>query len=267
MVTQSAELRTDESPTRQGQGVSPTAAALVFAGGVALVLLYALRGGGSYDIVAYEENGLVIWWLLAVGIALGLLPRARPSRGALVLLAALLGYAAWTALSLTWTDSKELTFAEVARVLDYLGLVALVGSVLDAKTSRPAAAGLVFGAFVVCVVAVGSRLAPSIFGHDEIDSLLHIDRLSRPFGYWNAVGAWGAMCSALGLAWSAHDRVAGAPRDRAGVRAGRRGDHLPDVFPRWGRRSGAGGDPGHRAEPQSPHRSRPRASWRRPGPA
>src|ERR1700730_13545105 len=48
-----------------------------FGGGLAWVLLYALRGG-SYDVVVFEEYGLVIWWALALGIALGLLPRTRP---------------------------------------------------------------------------------------------------------------------------------------------------------------------------------------------
>jgi hypothetical protein len=33
------------------------------------------------------------------------------------------------------------------------------------------------------------------------------NRLSYPFGYWNAVGAWAAMSMAIGLAWSAHDQV------------------------------------------------------------
>ena len=169
-----------------------------------LLLVYALRGG-SYDIVAFEQNGLVVWWILALGFALGLLPRSRPSRGSLLLLAGFAAYAAWTALSLIWTNSSELTFREVARSLDYLGLVALLTTIIDRRNWRAAAAGLGFAAMLVCVVAVGTRIAPGVFGHDTVDAALHTDRLSAPFGYWNAVTAWGAMCIALGLAWSAHD--------------------------------------------------------------
>lgn len=191
---------------RRSRSLSDRAAQiLVFVGAAALVLVYALRGGGSYDIVAFEEAGLVIWWVLGLGIGLGLLPRSRPSRFALLLLGALSAYAAWTALSLSWTDSSELTTEELARALDYLGLVALVGSVVDRRTWRSAAVGLGFGAMLVCVIAVGSRLAPSLFGSDQIDLTFHIDRLSYPFGYWNSVAAWGAMCTAIGLGWSAHD--------------------------------------------------------------
>jgi len=181
------------------------ARACAFIGALGLVLVYALRGG-SYDIVVLQEHGLVIWWVLAIGIGLGLLPRARPSRPALALLAMLLAFALWTALSLIWTESRERTMQELARVLDYAGLVALIGSTLDRTNWRAAAAGLGLGALIVCALAVGSRLAPTIFGVDHVDVAFGIDRLSYPFGYWNAVAAWAAMSTAIGLAWSAHDR-------------------------------------------------------------
>src|SRR5580704_12621164 len=99
----------------------------------ALVLVYALRGGGSYDVVVFEQNGLVVWLVLGLGIACGLLPRARPSGAQLLLLGALLAYVAWTALSLLWTSSSERTFEEVARTLDYLGLAVLLSAVFDRR--------------------------------------------------------------------------------------------------------------------------------------
>ncbi|HWE34469.1 MAG TPA: O-antigen ligase family protein [Solirubrobacteraceae bacterium] len=178
---------------------------LAFAGGGGLVLVYALRGSGSYDNVVFGEHGLVIWWVLALGIAFGVLPRARPSRELLWLLGALFAYGLWTALSLTWSQSSELTSQELARTLSYLGLVALVGAVLDRTNWRAGALGVGTAAIVVCVLAVFGRLAPSVFPHDNLSATLGTDRLSWPFGYWNAVGAWGAMSIALGLAWSAHD--------------------------------------------------------------
>lgn len=178
---------------------------LSFAGAAAVLLVYALRGGGSYDLVTFQEQGLVIWWVLAIGIGLGLLPRRRPSPVVLLMWGTLAAYAVWTALSLLWTQSAELTTVELARSLDYLGLVVLAGCVLTRHTWRSAAAGLGFGAMVVCVVGLGSRLAPSVFGTDRVAAFLHSDRLSYPFGYWNAVAAWGVMCVALGLVWSAHD--------------------------------------------------------------
>ena len=111
-----------------------------------------------------------------------------------------------TAASLTWSASSERTTLEVARVVDYLGLVVLLGTVLDARTWRPAAAGLGFGALLVSALALGSRLIPAAFPADTVAGALHFDRLSYPLGYWNAVAAWGAMSATFGLAWSAHDK-------------------------------------------------------------
>lgn len=179
---------------------------MAFAGTFGLVLVYALRGG-SYDIVAFEEYGLLVWWLLAVGLAVGVFPRVRPGRPVLILCGAILAFAAWTALSLAWTQSSELTTEEIARTLDYLGIVLLLGMVLGRDTWRAGAAGLGFGALAVCVVAVASRLAPGAFPADVVGTTFRIDRLSYPFGYWNAVAAWGAMSTTIGLAWSAHDRT------------------------------------------------------------
>jgi hypothetical protein len=190
-------LRTD--------GDAPLAARLVvFSGALALVLIYALRGG-SYDKVVFQEHGLVVWWMVAMAIALGLLPRARPPRAVLVLLAVVLGYALWTGLSLLWTQSSERTTDELARVLGYLGVLTLGSLALDRRTWRAAAAGVGLGALLVCVLAVGSRLAPSTFPRDVVDSTFHIDRLTYPFGYWNAVAAWASMATAIGLAWSVGD--------------------------------------------------------------
>jgi hypothetical protein len=180
------------------------ASLLAFTGAVALVLLYALRGG-AYDTVVFEEYGIVVWWIIAIGVGLGVLPRSRPHLAVLLLIGAAIAYVGWTALSLLWTESAERTMTEVARSLDYLGLIALVGLAVDRQTWRAAAAGLAAGALLVCLLALASRLAPSAFPRNYVGSAFDTDRLSYPLGYWNALGAWGAMSIAIGLAWSVHD--------------------------------------------------------------
>ncbi|HWC87402.1 MAG TPA: O-antigen ligase family protein [Solirubrobacteraceae bacterium] len=191
---------------RRDGGTTTAASALAFAATFALVLVYALRGG-SYDLVAFEEYGLVIWCLLAVAIAVGVLPRRRPAAPLLLLCGALLAYAGWTAVSLIWTQSGELTTEEIARSLDYLGLVLLLSTALGRDSWRAAGAGLAFGALAVCLIAAASRLAPSAFPTNVVGIVFKTDRLSYPFGYWNAVAAWGAMATTIGLAWSAHDTM------------------------------------------------------------
>jgi tetratricopeptide (TPR) repeat protein len=172
----------------------------------AIVLVYYSVRGGSYDIVLRQEEALVIWWILGLGFAFGLLPRARPPRGVLVPLAAILGLALWTAISLTWTQSGERTFAELARFLHYAGLTLLIWAVIDRRTWRAAAAGLLTGAVVVCGLALISRLWPGSFNSNPVVQSFVDNRLSYPFNYWNAVGAFSVMSSAMALTWSAHAR-------------------------------------------------------------
>ncbi|HEY3728958.1 MAG TPA: O-antigen ligase family protein [Solirubrobacteraceae bacterium] len=178
---------------------------LAFGAAAGLVIVYALAGG-AYDIVVRQEYGLVLWWVLGIGIACGLLPRAAPGRFTVILLGAIAAYLGWTALSLAWTDSLERTTAELARVVDYVGLVALIAAVLDRQTWRAAAMGLAFAALLVCALAVASRLVPAAFPANPLQQANATNRLSYPLGYWNAVGAWAAMSIAMSLAWSAHDQ-------------------------------------------------------------
>jgi hypothetical protein len=170
-----------------------------------VLVYYGLRGG-SYDIVPRQQEALAVWWVLGLGFAFGLLPRARPPRGVLVPLAAIALLVLWTAISLGWTQSDERTFAELARLIHYAGLLLLVWSVVDARTWRPAAAGLLAGAVTICALAVASRLVPSIFPTDYVVRNFRVNRLSYPFNYWNAVGAFSVMTMAMGLLWSAHAR-------------------------------------------------------------
>ena len=175
-------------------------ARLAFGLPAALIIVLALRGG-TYDIVARQEAAIAVWWVLGLGFALGLLPRARPHPAVLLPLGALAALGAWTFLSLGWTDSDERTLAEGCRIVGYLGLLVLVVSVLDRRTWRRAAAGLAAGALLVAVLATASRLAPGLFPSDPVRQLSNA-RLSYPFNYWNAVGAWGAMAVTGALAWS-----------------------------------------------------------------
>ena len=173
---------------------------IAFGLSAAAIAVLAFRGG-TYDIVARQEAGLAVWWILALGFGLGLLPRSRPHALVLLPLAALLGLGAWTALSLTWTESDERTLAEVSRLVSYLGLLVLVVSALNRRTWRAAAAGLAAGALLIAAASTASRLAPDLFPTDPVKAFLR-HRLTYPFDYWNAVGAWGAMGITGALAWS-----------------------------------------------------------------
>ena len=175
---------------------------LAFAAAAGLIVVLALDDGG-YDIVTRQELGVVIWAVIALGVAFGVLPRGRPTVGAWVALGSIAAFAVLNVVALGWTESEEKTFAELARVLQYAGLVTLAYSALNRDTWRAAAAGLATAALVVPLLSLVARLAPDLITDDAVREL-DIDRLSYPFGYWNGVAAWGAMAVAIGLVWSAH---------------------------------------------------------------
>ena len=170
----------------------------------ATTLTFLAANGGAYDVIVRQELGIVLWGLIAAGWLSGLLPRAPLTRsvrwavGGLGLLAAL------TALSLTWTESAERTWAELARVLMYLGFVALIGSIVDRDSWRPVLAGCVAGGALVCALGMGCRLVPSLLPPERSSGVFNTTRLSYPLDYYNAMGAWGAVTGVLALVCSAH---------------------------------------------------------------
>lgn len=172
-----------------------------------ILVFYAVRGG-SYDIIVRGEAGVAIWWVLMLGAAFGLLPRRVPRREALVVLVALGVLVLWTTLAFGWTESDERTSLELARLLQYGGLLILVSSLLRFSTVGPAIAGAAVAGVAVCGLALASRLWPSAFPVDRIANAFSTTRLSYPLNYWNGVAAWGSMATAMTLAWSAHARRA-----------------------------------------------------------
>lgn len=198
-------MRPQYRPPKGRSGGLVSARSIAFAVAAGVTVVYALRGG-TYDIVVRQESGVVAWWVLALGTATGVLPRARPPAPAFVVLGILGALTCLTAVSLKWTESDERTVYELARVVHHTGYFALAIALLDRNTWSAAAAGLATGAVGVCGIALCIRLAPDAFPADSVRASFGGNRLNQPLNYWNAVAAWGAMSTALALAWSAHVR-------------------------------------------------------------
>ena len=60
---------------------------------------------------------MLLWWVVLLASAFALLPRAAGTRTIAISLAAFAGLAAWIAVSLSWTESRERTVIELARVV------------------------------------------------------------------------------------------------------------------------------------------------------
>ena len=175
----------------------------------AAALTYLGLADGGYDIVTRQGFFASVWAIVALGFAFGLLPRARLPRGARLAGAGAAALSGAIALSFSWTPSDERTLAELARLLGYAGVVTLAWSALGPRTWRAAAAGVLLAALVVCAVALGGRLAPSLAPLSAAERALGSDRLFAPLGYWNSLAAWAAAAAAMALAWSADARRVG----------------------------------------------------------
>jgi hypothetical protein len=156
-----------------------------------LVTYLGLKGGG-YDALVHDQVGIAIWWVVLAAVAVGALPGWRPSRLTWIALGLLAAFVAWTALSLSWTESAERTAADLARVAGYLGVFVFAVFAVGAVGLRRLVGAVAAGIVLVSVVALLSRFEPNLFaGANQTASLLssNQERLSYPLHYWNAVAA------------------------------------------------------------------------------
>lgn len=166
---------------------------------------YALHHG-SYSLIDRQTNAVILWVMIGAGAAFGIFPAVRQPRVAWLPFFALLAMAVWTLIALSWTESDERTINEFARMVGYLGILALLLLCVGRRSWRMAAAGLLAAGVLVCCLTLLSRLWPSLFPVDTVASSFEASRISYPFGYWNAVGCWASMTIALCVAYAAHAR-------------------------------------------------------------
>ena len=155
--------------------------------------VYLALSGGGYDIVARSEIGIVIWWIVLLGVIVGILPRVRLGASAWIAIALLAGFFAWTWIATGWSQSEEQTLAEAARVATYLGVLVLGLSVMTRASARTLLLGLASAIALVSALAVLSRLVPSWFPTDTTANLYATSRLRYPFDYSDGVGEFAAL--------------------------------------------------------------------------
>jgi hypothetical protein len=156
---------------------------------VAFVTYLGVREGG-YDTVIFSQAAIVAWWLILLVLAAGLV-RVRVTRAGWIGLALLSAYAAWTTLSLTWTESSEATIVDVSQMLLYVALLLLVLLVQGRTAVRYMLHGAAVGIVAIAVIALLSRLHFQWFAVPAVNLLGSgaIKRLSYPIEYWNALAA------------------------------------------------------------------------------
>lgn len=170
-----------------------------------LVVYLGLEHGG-YDPIPRDQIGIAVWWAVLLGVMVEALPAPGRTRASLAALGLLGGFAAWTALSLGWTESSERTAAELARVVAYLGVLVLGICLVTRRrgAARHVLGGVTFGLALLAALGVLSRLHMAWFPPNELGKILpgiEIERrLGYPLGYSSAMGALAGMTLPLLLA-------------------------------------------------------------------
>lgn len=157
--------------------------------GFGIVVYLGLKGGG-YDPLVHDQVGIAVWWVLLTGVLVGALPRRRLWPAGWAALGLLAGFVAWTALSLTWTESLDRTWADLARVIAYLGVFGLALFLRGPRGARLMVGAVAAGIACVAVVALLSRLHPAWFPEADQTARFLSDsreRLAYPLNYWNAL--------------------------------------------------------------------------------
>jgi hypothetical protein len=190
------------------------------AGGAAVTLAVAVTAfwiafdNGSYGLATRSSIAIVAWWVLALAVALGVLPLARPSRLQLTALGLLVGFGVWTAIGLAWSSDRDGAYQELARVILYIAVFALCLAVVRRSDVTRWCDGIAIAVVAVAVAALASQFLPHVISADTQYRFLPggRTRLNYPVGYWNGLGIM------LGMAVPLLLRIALAARSRA-VRA------------------------------------------------
>ena len=176
-----------EGAAAQGSPLEERTEALVVA--LALGLLWgwwAWKSGAYFGTVFYP--GAVVIGILLI-LLLSFAPLGfRPAGGSAIAVAALLGLAAWTLLSLLWTPTRAAAVTDAFQVLAYAAAF-LVGMWLCRLLARRMVLGLVPLALAGGLAGLVAVMA--LWTGDDLSRYLHSDASVRfPLGYRNANAAF-----------------------------------------------------------------------------
>ncbi len=164
---------------------------------VAIVVFLVAYDNGGFGESTRDTLAIVLWWVVILGVALGIVPLVRAPREAVVTGGLLALFAVFTLASTGWAVDAAGAYAEFTRVALYVAVFALTVVASSRGNAGRWADGLALGIVAITVVALVSRLFPGTFPEKDILRFLPsgATRLSFPVGYWNGL----AILIALGI--------------------------------------------------------------------
>ena len=168
---------------------------------IAALIILTGYDKGLFGVSARATMAIAALWALLLALGLGVWPRARLPRAAVIVAGLLGAFAVWTFLSIFWAESAENAFTEFNRVTLYLAIYLIAVCAGTRATLERWANGLGIGVTAIAVVALVSRLFPSTFSLQGFVTFLPgaLPRLSFPIGYWNGLAMFIAFAYPLWL--------------------------------------------------------------------
>ena len=171
--------------------MSPSRASAASTTLIAAVLAAAAFGASGGTELGRTSLVQALLVLLAGLVVAGAVLLGRPGRtwgdGTVLVFA---GFAAFTALSITWSITPDLSYIEAGRTLAYLAVfaAAVAAARLAPGGAPPLAGALLLAASAVVAYGLAARVWPGALSENELSA-----RLGQPYGYWNALGTTAAM--------------------------------------------------------------------------
>ncbi len=184
-----------------------TSAATALLSALLVLVLYAAFDHGAASVAAGARIQSVVAAIAAVACGgllwTGTLRFAAP-RAAVVGIGLLAAFACWSGITVAWSVAPDQTWLELNRAITYV-LVLALAVVVGASHRRAlelAANGLLGIGLALAVYGIGQKVLPGIHivGVFTLDQTFLFPRLQAPFGYWNALALFIAMCIPIALA-------------------------------------------------------------------
>jgi hypothetical protein len=175
-------------------GIASSKAAAARAAALALIVTGAAAANGGYFASSWGWTAIALGWLLALSLGDRTLP-GRSMIGALAL------FVAWSWLSSFWSPDPTVSILQGQQLLVLLLGVAAFMVVICRESLLWALVALVCGIAAICIYALSTRLFPDQLGGTDVIAGY---RLTRPVGYWNALGIYAAIGLAVAVGLAVH---------------------------------------------------------------
>jgi O-antigen ligase/polysaccharide polymerase Wzy-like membrane protein len=186
------------APPRLETRIAAVALALLPGG---MVVYFSFNAGGFFPS-SVGFVALLVIQMLVLRVLVANQPFAGFTPRLAIVATVFCGFAAWTLLSQTWSDTQGRALIEFDRALLYLALLILFGLVPRARWRMPwILRGLAAGIVFVCACALITRVLPDVWPTaPEVSN----NRLSFPLTYWNSLGLLAAIGAVLTLGIAAN---------------------------------------------------------------